>query len=306
MNVLLSGASGLIGTAATSLLGSQGHRVVRLVRGGGAVAPSSAHAGEAVVRWDPASGAVDAAALEGLDAVVHLAGEDIASGRWTAEKKARIRQSRADGTERLARALAACQQRPAVLACASAVGYYGDRGDETLTEESPPGSGFLAEVCRAWEAATRPAADAGIRVVTLRFGMVLSAAGGALARMLGPFRLGMGGPIGSGRQYVSWIDVDDAAAAILHSLATPGLRGPVNAVSPEPVTQSEFASALGRVLGRPTVLSVPAFGVRLMFGELADELLLASQRVIPLRLPASGFAYRHPALEPALRHAIGR
>lgn len=298
MRILVTGSTGLVGSALVLFLSASGHAVIRLVR-------SEVPPGGAAARWDPEAGMLDPAALEGLDAVVHLAGEDIAGGSWTAAKKARIRGSRVEGTALLARTLASLDRPPAALACASAIGYYGDRGDETLTEESSPGSGFLASVCRDWEAAATPAVEAGIRVLHLRFGVVLSAAGGALAKMLGPFRMGMGGPIGSGRQYVSWIAMDDVLEAINHLLSNPTLHGPVNVASPKPVTQLEFARTLGRVLGRPTVLAVPAFGMRLMFGEMATEVLLASQRLEPARLLSSGYEFRYPDLEPALRHLVG-
>ncbi len=297
MKVLVTGSTGLIGSALVRRLGEGGHAVRRLVR-------TERDPARADIRWDPAAGALDVEALEGVDAVVHLAGEDIASGTWTPAKKARIRDSRVETTSLLARALARLSRPPAVLASASAVGYYGDRGDEILTEDSAPGTGFLAAVCRDWERAAAPAADAGIRVLTLRFGVVLSPSGGALARMLGPFRKGLGGPIGGGRQYVSWIAIDDALGAILHGLATPALAGPVNITAPTPVTQSEFAERLGSVLHRPTVLGIPAFGVRLMFGEMAGETLLASQRLVPKRLLAAGYEFRFPTLEPALRHLL--
>jgi uncharacterized protein (TIGR01777 family) len=297
VNILVSGSSGLIGAALVPFLSAGGNTVVRLVR-------SRAEQTGPAVAWDPVAGTLDRAALEGFDAVVHLAGEDISSGTWTAAKKARIRDSRVEGTRLLARAIASLERAPGVLACASAVGYYGDRGNQLLTEESEPGTGFLASVCRDWEAAATPAAEAGIRVAHLRFGVVLSAAGGALARMLGPFRMGMGGPLGSGRQYVSWIAIDDAVGAVGHVLSTPPLRGAVNVAAPTPVTQAEFARALGRALGRPTVLAMPAFAVRLMFGEMADELLLPSQRLAPARLLASGYRFRFPELDGALRHLL--
>jgi uncharacterized protein len=297
VKILVTGSSGLIGSALIPYLSARDHAVVRLVR-------SQTQQGGDAIRWDPVAGTLDQAAIEGLDAVVHLAGEDISSGTWTAAKKARIRQSRVEGTRLLAQALGSLDRPPRVLACASAIGYYGDRGDEILTEESEPGTGFLASVCRDWEGAAMPAAEAGIRVVHLRIGVVLSAEGGALARMLGPFRMGMGGPLGSGRQYVSWVAVDDALEAIGHVLSAQTLRGAVNVASPRPVTQSEFARTLGRVLGRPTVLGMPAFAVRLMFGEMANELLLSSQRLDPARLLSSGFEFRFPELEAALRHLL--
>jgi len=297
MKVLVSGSSGLIGSALIPSLTAGGHSVVPLVR-------STIVRRSGSVRWDPVAGALDRAALEGFDAVVHLGGEDISAGKWTAAKKARIRQSRVDSTGLLARTLASLKRPPGVLACASAIGYYGDRGDEILTEESGPGAGFLAGVCRDWEAAATPAREAGIRVVHLRFGVVLSVNGGALARMLGPFRLGMGGPLGSGRQYVSWVAIDDAVAAIGHVLSTPPLHEAVNVASPGPVTHAEFARALGRVLGRPTVLPMPAFAVRLMFGEMGDELILSSQRLSPTRLLSSGYEFRFPQLPGALRHLL--
>jgi hypothetical protein len=256
------------------------------------------------VTWDPEAAAVNLAGLEGLDAVVHLAGENPASERWSEAKKARIRDSRVQGTSLLVTSLGRLERPPRLLVCASAIGYYGDRGDEILTEESPPGRGFLAGVCVEWEAAAARAAAAGLRVVSLRFGIVLTPAGGALQRMLGPFRMGMGGPIGSGRQYVSWIALDDALGAIHHALVTGALQGPVNAVSPEPVSHLEFARALGRALGRPALVPVPTFAVRFMFGEMADEMLLASARVEPARLLATGYRFRFPRLEIALEHLL--
>lgn len=297
MKILVSGSSGLIGSALVPFLTSGGHTVVRLAR-------VETDPRGVTIRWDPATGALDGTAIEGFDAVVHLAGEDLASGTWTAAKKARIRDSRVNSTRLLARTLASLARPPGVFACASAVGYYGNRGDEILTEDSPLGAGFLASVCREWEVAAAPAREAGIRVAHLRFGVVLSASGGALARMLGPFRMGMGGPLGSGRQYVSWIAIDDAVRAIGHVLSIATLGGPVNIGSPGPVHQAEFARILGRALGRPTVLSVPAFAVRLRFGEMADELLLASQRMTPARLRSSGYTFGFPELEGALRHLL--
>jgi hypothetical protein len=236
---------------------------------------------------------------------VHLAGDNIASGRWTAAKKASIRNSRVQGTTVLCEALAQLVKPPKVLLSASAIGYYGDRGATTLREESPPGTGFLAEVCQAWEAATAPAVQRGIRVVYLRFGMVLSAAGGALAKMLTPFRLGLGGVVGTGKQYMSWIALDDVLGVIPHALSTETLHGPVNVVAPQAVTNQEFTTALGQVLRRPTKLPMPAFAARLLFGEMADALLLASTRVAPVRLLASGYTFHYPELEEALQHLLG-
>ncbi len=297
MRILVTGSSGLIGSSLVPFLTTGGHGVTRLVR--------SQKSGDEPVLWDPEAGTLDVARLEGLDAVVHLAGENIAE-RWTAEKKSKIRDSRVNGTRLLAESLARLGEPPKVFVCASAIGYYGDRGDEILREESPSGSGFLAEVCRQWEAAAQPAAEKGIRVANLRIGVVLSLAGGALAKMLPPFRMGAGGTIGSGRQYMSWIALDDVIGAIYHALTHETLRGSVNAVAPNPVTNREFTQTLGRVLSRPTLLPMPAFAARLAFGEMADELLLASTRVEPARLLATGFVFGYPELEGALRHVLGR
>lgn len=299
MKVVVTGASGLIGSALVPFLTAGGHQVTRLVR-------SRPRPGAAEVRWEPMAGSLDPASVEGADAVVHLAGENIAAGRWTAARKAAIRESRVRGTQTLCGALAKLSRPLQVLVSASATGYYGDRGDELLREDSAPGTGFLAEVCRAWEAATEPAVQKGIRVVLLRFGIVLSPAGGALAKMLTPFKLGVGGVVGTGKQYMSWIGIDDAVGAIHHALQTEALRGPVNAVAPHPVTNAEFTATLGRVLGRPTLLPLPAFAARAAFGEMADALLLASTRAEPARLLATGYPFRHPHLEGALRHVLGR
>jgi len=298
MRVLVSGASGLIGSALMPALAAEGHAVGRLVR------KETGQPGPGDVAWDVGTGWIDAAALGSWDAVVSLAGFSVASRRWTDSVKKRIRGSRVDGARLLARALAASARPPRVLVQASAVGYYGDRGDEILAETSRPGRGFLAETCVAWEQAAAPAAARGVRVVFLRFGVVLSARGGALAKLLPPFRLGLAGRIGSGRQYMPWLALDDAAAIVRHALATDALSGPVNAVAPEQVTNAEFTRALARVLRRPAVLPLPAFAARLAFGQMADEALLASQRVAPERLAAGGFHFRHPDLEPALRSIL--
>jgi hypothetical protein len=298
MHVAVSGSRGLVGSALVPVLQTGGHRIVRLVRGQ-ASDPHDA-------RWDPASGIQDPARLAGVDAAVHLAGENIAARRWTEAQKDAIRRSRVEGTRRLCEALAGLAPPPRVLVAASATGLYGDRGDELLTEESVPGAGFLAQVCRGWEAAAEPAKRAGIRVVHLRFGMVLSPRGGALGKMLTPFQLGAGGRMGSGRQYVSWVAIDDAIGAVLHALATNDLRGPVNVVAPTPVTNAEFARTLARVMRRPALVPLPAFAARLAFGEMADALLLASARVVPAKLQASGYRFRFADLEAALRHLLGR
>jgi uncharacterized protein (TIGR01777 family) len=302
MHVLVSGSTGLIGSRLVRALTDAGDRVTRLVRPGTrTAAPDS---GARV--WDPPAGRLDTVDLEGFDAVVHLAGENIASGLWTAARKRRIRSSRVDSTALLAQTLARLTAPPPVFVCASAVGYYGSRGEETLREDSAPGAGFLAEVCRAWEAATGPAARRGIRVVNTRFGIVLSGAGGPLAKMLPIFRLGLGGRIGSGAQYMSWVALEDVAAALVHVLATERLAGPVNVVAPAPVTNREFTETLGRLLGRPTFFAVPASAARFLLGEMGEELLLVSQRAVPDRLTAAGFGFRYPSLEAALRAALAR
>ena len=298
MKVIVSGSHGLIGTAVVARLREQGDHVTRLVR---------TAAGDNDVLWDPASGTIDAPALEGHDAVVHLAGVGIGDHRWTPAHKAAVRDSRVKGTELLATTIAGLSRRPSVLASASAVGFYGDRGDEELTEASGPGRGFLAEVVQAWEGATRPAQDAGIRVVRCRSGVVLSTAGGALARQLRPFKLGLGGRLGSGQQYLSWIAIDDEVAAIMRVLTNDAIAGPVNLVAPTPVTNREFTSTLGRVLHRPTIVPTPTSALRLLFGaEMVEEMLLAGQRVQPAVLRDRGFEFRHTELEPALRDLLAR
>jgi len=298
MKVLVSGSTGLVGSALVPLLSSQGLSVVRLAR--------SSAPGSSAISWDPAAGRLDPVALEGIDAVVHLAGENVASGRWNAKRKLRILDSRVQGTRLLSETIARLERPPKTLVCASAVGYYGDRGQELLDEQSPPGGDFLSDVCHHWEAAAEPARQAGIRVVHCRFGVVLSAAGGALKKMLPPFRMGLGGRLGSGRQYMSWIALDDAIGAIYHALMTDSLAGPVNAATPEAVTNLEFTKVLGRVLSRPTIFPVPAAALRLLLGQMADEMLLSSIRVRPARLLESGYKFREPDLEPALRHMLGK
>jgi uncharacterized protein (TIGR01777 family) len=300
MNVLVSGSTGLVGTALIPALMAGGHEVIRLVRA------KSRTPSKEIIGWNPEASYIDSAGLEGLDAIIHLAGEPIASGRWNSAKKARIRDSRVQGTRLLCEALGHASRRPAVLLCASAIGFYGDRGDEVLTEASAAGTGFLADVCREWEAATDLARQNGIRVVNLRFGVILSTAGGALAKMLTPFKMGVGGLIGTGRQYMSCISIDDCIGAIQHALASENLTGPTNIVQPGPVTNREFTKTLGNVLGRPTIFPMPAFAARLAFGEMADQLLLASARVEPQKLAATGYQFRHPDLETALRHVLGK
>lgn len=296
MKILVTGSSGLIGSALIALLNDEGHEVLRLVR--------SAPENESEVRWDPRGASIEAEKLAGIDAAVHLAGENIADGRWTDEKKQRIRLSRIEGTRLLSETLAGLQPRPRVLVSASAIGIYGDRGDEVLTEESAPGSGFLADVCREWEAATAPAEESGIRVVHVRFGVVLSPTGGALAKMLTPFKMGIGGKVGSGEQYMSWIALDDVVGAIEFALTNEAVSGAVNVVAPKPQTNLEFTKTLGSVISRPTILPVPAFALRLAFGEMADAALLASARVEPARLLATGYQFKYPQLEGALRHLL--
>ena len=280
MNLLVTGASGLIGSALVPFVTAGGHQVVRLPRGSTEIPP-------------------------GIQGVVHLAGESIA-GRWNAAKKARILESRRVGTRRLCESLARMKTPPRVLVCSSAVGFYGNRGDTILTEESTGGAGFLADVCRAWEDGCGPAREGGIRVVNLRTGVVLSEAGGALCRMVPPFRMGFGGRMGNGRQWMSWIMLDDMVRVIVHALLTESLEGPVNAVAPGPATNADFTRALARVLGRRAIISLPAFLLRLALGEAADEMLLAGQRVEPSRLRESGYTWRHPELEEALAHILGR
>jgi uncharacterized protein (TIGR01777 family) len=296
MRILVTGASGLVGHRLVPSLESSGHEVLRLVR--------NAPAGEREVRWDPSKGTIDAGALEGVDAAVHLAGENLAEGRWTEEKKRRIRESRVKGTKLISETLAGLARKPEVLVSASAVGFYGDRGDEVLTEESSSGDGFLADVCREWERATEAAEGAGVRVAHMRFGVILSGEGGALKKMLFPFRMGVGGKLGDGRQYMSWVTLDDAVGAIEHALENKTLRGPVNTVAPQPVTNYEFTKAMGSALSRPTILPAPAFALRLLFGEMADATLLSSQRAEPLRLKESGFVFKYPEIEGALRHVL--
>ena len=298
MRIIVTGSTGLIGSALLSRLRDAGHHVTGLARG--------VAADQDTPWWDPPAGTISEGALDGADAVIHLAGESIAAGRWTRARKARIRNSRVNGTQVLCEALARAATPPRVLVGASALGFYGNRGDELLDELASPGHGFLSDTCQEWEAAAEPARARGIRVVHLRTGIVLSAAGGALGKMLLPFKLGVGGVLGSGQQFMSWLALDDAVEIIIHSLTNEALRGPVNAVTPTAVTNREFTKTLGRVLRRPTVLPLPAFAIRLIFGEMGEALLLDSTRVVPARLVREGFEFRYPTLEGALRHELGR
>ena len=295
MRVLVSGATGMIGRALRRELEGRGHEVTALSRS----RPSSRD----TVRWDPERGSVDLSRLEGHEAVVHLAGESI-MGRWTRGKKAQILESRVRGTRFLAESLGRLREPPRVMVSASASGYYGDRGDEVLTEESGPGGGFLSRVCQEWERAADPARRAGIRVVHPRLGIVLSREGGALAAMLPAFRLGLGGRVGNGRQWWSWIHIDDVPGAILHAIENGTLEGPVNLCSPNPVRSGEFVRVLARVLGRPALFPLPAAAARAVLGEMADELLLASARMEPAKLKETGYGFRYPELEGALREML--
>ena len=295
----VTGATGLLGSALVPFLTTGGHQVIAVSRRRGL---------HDAIHWDPAAGVIDYAGLEGLDAVVHLAGESVGT-RWSEHRKRRIRDSRVEGTMLLAEALASLRRPPRVLVSASAMGIYGDRGDEVLAEDAVPEGrppDFFVELGRDWESASDPARAAGIRVVNPRFGLVLTPAGGALGRMLPPFLLGAGGPLGSGKQWVSCISIDEAIGAIHHALFTDELAGPVNTVAPEPVTSRTFAATLGGILKRPALLPVPAPVLKLLFGEMADTALLSSQRLSASRLLDSGYTFRHPSLEVALRHVLGR
>jgi uncharacterized protein (TIGR01777 family) len=296
--ILVSGVSGPIGTALLPSLKAGGAQVTRLVRKD---SPHPAKA-EQSISWDPAQ-PLPPDAVSGFDAVIHLAGESIV-GRWTDTKKKKIRDSRVIGTQNLAQALARAKDKPKVFICSSAIGYYGDRGDEVLTESSAPGTGFLADVCREWEAATQPAADAGIQTVQIRTGVVLSPKGGALGKMLTPFKMGVGGRIGDGRQWMSWIDVQDLVGAVQHILQSDPLRGPFNMVGPKAVTNAEFTEILASVLSRPAIFPMPAFAVKLAFGEMGETVLLGSQRVEPTKLAAGGYSFRFKTLRESLENIL--
>jgi uncharacterized protein (TIGR01777 family) len=295
MKIAIAGASGLVGSALIPSLTQDGAAISRLVR-------STARAGE--IEWHPNQDQLDAKSLEGFDVIINLAGENIAGGRWTDEQKRKIRDSRVSGTYLLSEAIAKMNARPGAFICASATGIYGDRDDETLDEQSESGGGFLAGVCREWEKACEPAIKAGVRVVNLRLGPILAREGGMLAKLLTPFKMGMGGKVGSGRQYVSWVALDDVVSAIKLAINDQSVRGPVNIVSPNPVTNEEFTRTLGHLLNRPTALAIPAFAARLAFGEMADEMLLAGQKVLPKKLLSLGFEFKYPELETALRRYV--
>lgn len=297
--ILITGASGLVGSALGERLRAAGHQVVPMKR-------SKPRDGQQAIVWKPDEGKLDLADLEGADVIVHLAGENIAAPRWTKKKKQAIRDSRINGTTLLSEAIAQLDRKPSVFICASAIGIYGSRGDEMLDETGSPGQGFLADVSMQWEAACEPARDAGVRVVNTRFGMVLSGKGGALRAMLTPFRLGIGGVVGSGKQWWSWVHIDDVVRAITFAMDHDEIDGPINVVSPNPVTNREFTKVLGRVLSRPTILPLPAFAAKLAMAEMADELLLSSVRVQPRRLLDAGFEFAHPQLEEALRSALAQ
>jgi uncharacterized protein (TIGR01777 family) len=294
--IIVTGPTGLVGTPLVASLEAAGAKVIRGTR------RTTSAAGE--VYWNGEKHEIDAAKLEGVDAVVHLAGENIAGRRWTESFKREIRDSRVKGTRLIAEAIARATNKPKALICASAIGYYGNRGDELLNENSPPGDDFLAEVCSEWEASCQPARDAGVRVVNTRIGVILSPKGGALHKMLTPFKLGLGGKIGDGRQSMSWITLDDVVGALHFLVAHPTASGPVNLTAPNPVTNAEFTKTLGHVLHRPTIFPMPAFAAKLAFGEMADALLLSSTRVAPQALEATGYAFKWPQLDSALRHLL--
>ena len=296
MKILITGGTGLIGSALNSYLKAHDHSTYIVVR----KTPQSTNE----IQWDPAAGTIDRTKIDAMDAAVHLAGESIAAGRWTPERKTAILESRVKGTRLLSEALASTPNPPKTLICASASGYYGNRGTEVMTEESDPGNGFLSDVCKQWEAAANPAREKGIRVVNMRFGIVLSPKGGALAKMLTPFKLGAGGPIGSGQQYWSWIALDDVITAIDHAIQMESLKDGVNTVTPNPATNAEFTKVLGCVLMRPAFFPLPSFGAHVVLGEMADELLLASCRMQPAKLLATNYVFRYPDLTGALYHLL--
>lgn len=298
MKVLITGSTGLIGSSLIPFLSTGGHSIACLKR-------DKSKIGENDLYWDPGKGEIDASKLEGFDAVVHLSGENVA-GRWTDEKKAQIEESRVKSTRLLSNTLSKLKKKPAVLVCASAIGFYGDRGDEILTEDSRAGKGFLADVSKKWEAATGAARKAGIRVVNLRLGVVLSPRGGALEKMLLPFRVGLGARVGSGHQWMSWVSIHDVIGAIYHAINDESIEGPVNAVSPKAVTNLEFTTTLGNVLNRPTFFAIPSLLLRALFGEMADETLLSSTRAMPSKLLSTGYEFQFADLEASLRNLLGK
>jgi len=295
MKIAIAGASGLVGSALIPSLTNDGAAITRLVRG-------AAESGE--IEWHPNQDQLNEQTLAGFDVIINLAGENIAGGRWTDEQKRKIRDSRVGGTHLLSEAIAKMAVKPGAFICASATGIYGDRDDETLDEQSESGGGFLAGVCREWEKACEPAIKAAVRVVNLRLGPILAREGGMLSKLLTPFKMGMGGKVGSGKQYISWVALDDVVNAIKLAISNQTMRGPVNIVSPNPVTNEEFTRTLGHVLNRPTALAMPAFAARLAFGEMADEMLLASQKVLPKKLMSIGFEFKYPQLEAAFRRYV--
>lgn len=297
MRIGVTGSTGLVGTSLVSILEAKGHQVVPIVR---------RNPGGSEIHWDPERGKLNVNDLAGLDGVVHLAGENIAAGRWTAALKQRIRDSRVVGTTLLCERMAATVPRPSFLICASAIGFYGERGTSPVDEQDEAGQGFLAETCREWESACQPARDDGIRVVNLRIGVVLSPKGGALQKMLTPFKLGGGGRVGNGKQFWSWVALDDVTGAIVHAIENGSLTGPVNAVSPQAVDNATFTKVLGKVLKRPTLVPMPAFAARLALGEMADELLLSSIHVKPTVLSDSGYEFQYADLDAALRHLLNK
>jgi len=295
MKIAIAGASGLVGSALIPSLTNDGAAITRLVRG-------AAKSGE--IEWHPNQDQLNEQTLAGFDVIINLAGENIAGGRWTDEQKRKIRDSRVGGTHLLSEAIAKMAVKPSAFICASATGIYGDRDDETLDEQSESGGGFLAGVCREWEKACEPAIKAAVRVVNLRLGPILAREGGMLSKLLTPFKMGMGGKVGSGKQYISWVALEDVVNAIKLAISNQTMRGPVNIVSPNPVTNEEFTRTLGHVLNRPTALAMPAFAARLAFGEMADEMLLASQKVLPKKLLSLGFEFKYPQLEAAFRRYV--